>query len=882
MGTLRESLQRVLSFFNNQHRDSELDAEVTAHLDLAVEENLRRGMSAEEARRQALVRFGGVVQAKEQQREARGLPWMDVLGQDLRFTFRTLGRDTGFTVVAVLILGLGIGANIAVFSVVNTLLLRPLPLRNPQQLVRILSKNPVGGESGMTYSADATEEFQRRNSSFQSVSGYFAFSGPENLKLMGSGQPTPVTGLMVAGNFFQTLGVEPSLGRLFTAEECLHNSRPVVLLSHAFWKRQYAGDRGIVGQAIDLNGTPVTVIGVMPDGFDFGSIFSPGYKVDMYGPVIYDDIRDEGNAMALVGRLKPGVSLPQAQAEADLLFPTLHFSVKHPEYGGGYTGNLLGLKDYVSGKLRRSLIVLWCAVGLILLIVCVNLSNLLLARAAARSKEFAMRTALGAGRSRLVRQLLTESLMLSFAGALLGLAIAFSITLYLAHQGSIALPLLSSVGIDGAALAWTLFVAMSTAVLFGLVPAIKISGGNLQESLKNSGHGASDGKKHDGLRSALIVSEIALACVLLVGAGLLLRSFLRILDVDLGFKPAGAASISLDYNDGGNPGKRSVFWQEVLRRVESIPGVETAGISDNLPMSRNRSWGISAKGKSYRTGELEPPFVYIVSPGYLNAIGMHLLEGRDIQWNDIDKKIGVVIINETIARKLWPGEDPIGQIANVIGMDARVIGVVADVHESSVEGKPGWQMYLSGVSPQFMPEGAQLVVRTRLAPETLASSVMSTIRQINPGQPATEFRPIQLLVDHAVSPRRFFVLLVGIFAGLGLILASLGIYGVISYSVTQRTQEIGIRMALGATQGRVQMAVIGKTLLLALLGIATGTVASFAISSLIASLLFGTKATDGATFLGMILLLLSVALLAGYLPARRASRINPMVALRNN
>ena len=318
-------------------------------------------------------------------------------------------------------------------------------------------------------------------------------------------------------------------------------------------------------------------------------------------------------------------------------------------------------------------------------------------------------------------------------------------------------------GIDGAALAWTLFVAISTAVLFGLVPAIKISGGNLQESLKDSGHGASDGKKHDGLRSALIVSEIALACVLLVGAGLLLRSFLRILDVDLGFKPAGAASISLDYNDGGNPGKRSVFWQEVLRRVESIPGVETAGITDNLPMSRNRSWGISAKGKSYRKGELEPPFVYIVSPGYLNAIGMHLLEGRDIQWNDIDKKIGVVIINETIARKLWPGQDPIGQIANVIGMDARVIGVVADVHESSVEGKPGWQMYLSGVSPQLCPEGAQLVVRTRLAPETLASSVMSTIRQINPGQPATEFRPIQLLVDHAVSPRRFFVLTAGVF-----------------------------------------------------------------------------------------------------------------------
>jgi predicted permease len=348
----------------------------------------------------------------------------------------------------------------------------------------------------MTYSADATEEFQRRNRSFQAVSGYFAFSSSDNVKLMGSGQPLPLTSLSVAGNFFQTLGVEPALGRLFTAEECLHNSRPVVLLSHALWKRQFTGNPSIVGQAIDLNGTPFTVIGVLPDSFDFGSIFAPGSKVDLYSPVIFDDIRDEGNTMALVGRLRPEVSLAQAQAEADLIFPSLHFSLKHPEYGGDYTGKLLGLKDYVSGKLRRSLIALWCAVGLVLLIVCVNLSNLLLARGAARSKEFAMRAALGAGRGRLVRQLLTESLVLSGAGAVLGLAIAFAITTYLAHQGSIALPLLSSVRIDGTALAWTLLIAVAAAVFFGLAPGLKMSSGNLQEALKDSGHGMSAGRKH--------------------------------------------------------------------------------------------------------------------------------------------------------------------------------------------------------------------------------------------------------------------------------------------------------------------------------------------------------------------------------------------------
>jgi predicted permease len=882
MGVLREVLHRVHSFFQKEHRDLELDTEVAAHLELATEENMRRGLSAEEARRQALIRFGGVVQAKEQQREVRGLPWLDVLLQDVQYTFRTLRRDRGFTVISILILGLGIGANITVFSVVNTILLRPLPFRDPQQLVRILSKKTAGGESSMTYSADATEEFQQRNRSFQAVSGYFAFSSSDNVKLMGSGQPLPLTSLSVAGNFFQTLGVEPALGRLFTAEECLHNSRPVALLSHTLWKRQFAGNPGIVGQAIDLNGTPVTVIGVLPASFDFGSIFAPGSTVDLYSPVIFDDIRDEGNTMALFGRLKAGVSLAQAQAEADLVFPSLHASLKHPEYGGDYTGRLLGLKDYVSGKLRRSLFALWCAVGLVLLIVCVNLSNLLLARGAARSKEFAMRTSLGAGRGRLVRQLLTESLILSGGGAVLGLAIAFTITTYLAHQGSIALPLLSSVGIDGAALAWTLLVAVAAGVFFGLAPALKMSGSNLQEMLKDSGHGMSAGRRHEGMRSVLVISEIALACVLLVGAGLLLRSFLRILDVDLGFQPNRAASISVDYDDGGDPAKRSVIWQEILRGVDAIPGVRTAGITDNLPMSRNRSWDISAKGKDYRKGELEDTFVYVVSPGYLNAIGMHLVKGRDIRWDDNNKSEAVVIINETVARRLWPGQDPIDRIARVGGADARVIGVVADVHESSVESNAGWQMYLSATAPQYGPDGAQLVVRTELPPELLASSVMTTLRQINPGQPATEFRPLQQLVDHVVSPRRFFVLLVGLFAVLGLILASLGIYGVISYSVTQQTQEIGIRMALGATQGRVQFSVIANTMRLVLMGIAVGTLASFGISNLIASLLFGTNPTDRTTFLCMIFLLGLVALFAGYIPARRASRIDPMVALRNN
>jgi predicted permease len=380
----------------------------------------------------------------------------------------------------------------------------------------------------------------------------------------------------------------------------------------------------------------------------------------------------------------------------------------------------------------------------------------------------------------------------------------------------------------------------------------------------------------------LVITEIALACVLLVGAGLLLRSFLRVLDIDLGFEPSRAAAISVDYDDGGNAAKRAAIWQEVVRRASMIPGVEAAGISDNLPMSRNRSWGIAAKGEQKRDArDFTPVFVYIVTPNYLKAMGMRLLEGRDISWDDIANNRNVVILNETIARKLWPGQDAIGRIAIAGGAEAQVIGVIADVRESSAEGDAKPQMYLP-TTTQFGPEGANLVIRSKLPPAALAISVMKMLREINPGQPATEFKPIQVLVDRASSPRRFFVFLVGLFAGLGLLLASLGIYGVISYSVTRQTQEIGVRIALGATQARVQLDVIGKTLRLALIGITFGVIGSLAAAHLIASLLFRTAPADPLTLIGVVVLLGFVALMAGYLPARRASKIDPMVALRAN
>jgi predicted permease len=873
------TLRRLRAVFRDTQLEHDLDAEMAAHLDLAIEENMQRGMSAAEARRQALIRFGGVGQAKEQHRDARGLPALEILLQDLRYAFRTYRRNRGFTVIAVLILALGIGANIAVFSVVNTIMLRPLPFPEPQQLTWLAAGRGVGGLSNVTYTVSAYEEFQRHNQSFQQITCYNPFLGNSETKLIGQGDPQPVAGLMVAENFFQTLGVQPFLGRLFSPEECQKGGPPVVILGQAFWQRQFGGDPRIVGQTITLNNINATVIGVLPSTFDFGSVFSPGVRMDIYIPARLDDMRDWGNTLAVVGRLKPEVTVAKAQAEADLLFPELRAA--HPEWFNDYSTTVKELKDHVSGKLHRALIVLWCAVGLIFLIICVNLSSLMIARTAARSKEFALRTALGAGRGRLIQQLLTESLLLSFAGAVLGVALAYTITFYISHQGSIALPLLSSVGVDASALAWAGLIAILAGVLFGLAPSLRISSGSLQEALKDSGHGVSEGKKRARLRSVLVISEMALACVLLVGAGLLMRSFLRVLDVDLGFEPNRAAVIKVDYDNSDNPARRSAILKEMLEQVSAVPGVEAAGVTDMLPLDRNRSWGLVAKGRDYAKGEDLSAIIRIVTPGYLRAMGMRLLKGRDFSWQDTSDSEKVILINEAAARRHWPGEDPVGRMAYGIGRgESRIIGVISDIRQSSLEETVSSEVYAPVT--QADPEGAELVVRSTLPPEVIASSVMDTLRARSPNQLAAEFRPIQQLVDQAVSPRRFFVLLVSAFAALGLILAALGIYGIISYSVIRQTQEIGIRMALGATAGRIQLDVIAKTLRLTLVGVALGTLASLVAARWIASLLFETVPIDLITFAGTIFLLSCVAFVAGYIPARRASRIDPMIALRSN
>jgi predicted permease len=909
MSGLKRLRRRVWAFFAKKALDAELEAELEAHMQLAIDELMEHGMPLDEARRLALIQFGGVQQAREKQREARGLMQVDILLQDLKYTTRKLMRDPGFTVVAVLILALGIGANVAVFSVVNTIMLRPLPFPNAQELVWIAPPPAKCGLSCATYSTDSYDEFRASTRSFQDVTGYFAFSSPGNLKLrIGNGSPVPATGIDVIQNFFSVLGVQPAKGRLFRPEDARNGAAPVIILTDAWWRRQFNADPDIVGKAFDINGTQTTVIGVLPRTFDFGAVFAPGTKVDALTPLnLYGPPRDWGNIITMIGRMKPGVTLGQAVGDSKAASRYMCWNNNYPKSCGDYKDAVVPvpLKDYVTGRLRQSLKVLWTAVGMILLIACVNLSNLLLARAMARSKEFALRGALGAGRGRIVRQLLTESLVLSGGGAIIGLLLAEILVVWLRSQGAIALPLLSQLHIDASALGWALLLATASAILFGLVPALRISAGKLHEALKDSGAGSGQSRKHERLRAVLVVSEVALACVLLVGAGLLLRSFMQVLSVDLGFQPERAAAVAVDFNDDPADGDgnskessdkilahRAAHFQPIIDRVSALPGVEAAGVTDYLPLGGNRSWGLPFPRGATRPQDLHipGPLVYVVSPGYLRAMGTRL-RGRDFSWNDRRGTEQVVIIDSEYAKYLsafvhWPNNDPVGQLIYNGDKDTcdggvcmRIIGVADNVHAESVEGENGWQIYYPGA--QTFWGTPQLVARTTMPLAQMAKSVMSVLRDANPKQTAAEFKPIQMLVDHANSPRRFFLLLVGSFAALGLLLAALGIYGVISYSVTRQTQEIGIRMALGASAGRVRKQVLISTLRLAAIGVVAGAVVSIATSRLLASLLFNTSPWDSFTYVAMAVALLAVAAVAGYVPALRASRVSPLIALRS-
>ena len=809
-----------------------------------------------------------------------GGAFLESFRRDLDYAFRTMKRDYGFTIFAILIVGLGVGASCTIFSVLNTILIRPLPFRDPGRLVWMANHtDDTNDMSGKTVQVNYLLDYRKLNKSFADLGAYMAFYGPGDAKLIGDGQPERLTSVPVTQNFFPLLGVEPQVGRQFRAEECVWNGPRAAMLSDGLWRRKFAADPNIVGKVLKFDGGPVTIVGVLPASFDFGTIFAPGTKVDMYEPFpLTTETNRWGNTLAIVGRLKQGASMGQAQAEAAILGPQLQR--ENPKMNE-FDPKLSMLPAHVSGRLRPALLVLAGAVGVVMLIVCANLSNLLLARSAARQKEIAIRVALGAERRHLLGQILTESVFLSCSGAALGVVLAFLGARGLVQLSAMKIPLLADVSLDKASLAFAILIAVATGLLFGLAPAWSASELTLHDALQDSNRGSSRGRGHAWMRSALVVAEISLACVLLASAGLLIRSFLHVLDVNLGFAPEQAMALRIDPNDSyKTQEQKNAYFTEALHDVMNVPGIEAAGLSDALPLGWNRSWGFAAKGVQYKPGEYPGGFPRMISEGYFRAMGIPLKAGRDFTERDTKGALNVIILNETAARTLFPGQDPIGQIVLADQPERTVVGVVGDVRHMTLEEGSGNEFYIPMRETQDYGV-VDLVVRSSLPTGQLASKLREALRPIEPNLPTSNLRTMQAVVDRAVSPRRFVVILLGGFAGFALMLASLGIYAVISYSVSQRKNEIGIRMALGASPAMVRQLILVETMHLAGIGTAIGIVGALIATRLAASLLYGVTATDPATFGGMIVVLAAVAALAGYLPAVRAAKIEPVMLLRS-
>ena len=802
------------------------------------------------------------------------------LWRDVAYAFRTMRKDYGFALFAILIVGLGVGASCTIFSVVNTILIRPLAFQHPERLVWMANHTDETNDmSGKTVQVNYLLEYRKRNKSFEDLGAYMAFYGPGDAKLIGDGQPERLTSVPVTQNFFPLLGVEPQAGRQFSAEECVWNGPRVAMLSDALWRRRFGADPNIVGKALKFDGGPITIVGVLPASFDFGAIFAPGTKMDMYEPFpLTQETNRFGNTLAIVGRLKPDASLGTAQTEAAILGPQLQR--ENPKMND-FDPKLSMLPAHVSGRLRPALLVLASAVGVVMLIVCANLSNLLLARSAARQKEIAIRVALGAERRHLFGQILTESLLLSCSGAVLGVALAFLGTRVLTQLSAMKIPLLTDVRVDATSLGFAMLIAVATGLLFGLAPAWSASELTLHDALKDSNRGSSQGRSHAWMRSALVVAEISLACVLVAGAGLLIRSFLRVLDVNLGFAPENATALRIDPNDSyKTQEQRNTYFTEALHDVMNIPRVDAAGLSDALPLGWNRSWGFGAKGVQYKPGQYPEGFPRIISEGYFHAMGIPLKAGRDFTERDTKGALNVIILNETAARTLFPGQDAIGQTVVADQPERTVVGVVGDVRHMALEEGSGNEFYIPMRQTQDFGV-VDLVVRSSLPATELASRLREALRPIEPNLPTSNLRTMQTVVDRAASPRRFVVILLGGFAAFALILASLGIYAVISYSVSQRKNEIGIRMALGASPATVRQLILGETMRLAGMGAAIGFIGALFATRLAASLLYGVTATDPVAFGAMITVLGGVALLAGYLPAVRAAQIEPVTLLRS-
>ena len=785
----------------------------------------------------------------------------------------------GFTAVAVIALALGIGANTAIFSLINSVLLRPLPYPEADRLV-MLEENEADGKSSNTSFA-TIKDWRERSSSFDNISAVRDWG----ITITGEGEPEMLHGMRVSSNYFSLLAVKPALGREFLPEEDRPATRRVVVLSHGLWQRRFGSDAGIVGKPITLGGQAFTVAGVMPKGFEDLISARLFQKADLWAPLGYDETLPWAcrtcRHIQAVGRIKAGVPFEQARLEMNTLSETLVVEHPHDYAVSGVT--IIPLLDKFVGAVRPALYILLGAVALVLLIACANVANLLLARATQRQKEIAIRSALGARRRRIVRQLLTESMMLSLISAVAGLLCVWWGMGLLVALAPAALLRLNEVAIDARVLGFTVGLSLLTGIIFGLAPALQSSKLDLNAALKEGSRG-STGSGHR-LRNLLAVSEIALALVLLVGAGLLMRSFVRVLDVTPGFEPANVVTMNVSASGARYAEEPAVraFYDEVVTRVSALPGVEAAAVVSNLPLGGNKDmYGFHVEEKPLANPEEAPSAErYVVSPGYLRAMRIPLLAGREFNEQDGPTAPLVVLISESTAQSIWPAENPIGKRVRMGGPDGplrTIVGITGSVSHYGLDAPPTLQSYVP--EAQWTSSDMQLVVRTAVDRNGLVDAVRSEIRAVDKDLPVYRVATMEELVSGSVAERRFTMILLSLMAGLAATLAALGIFSVMSYSVTQRTQEIGIRMALGAKATDVLKLIVGQGLLLALAGVGAGLAAAALLTQVMSSLLYGIGAHDPLTFSVIAALLLGIAAVACYIPARRATKVDPMVALR--
>lgn len=884
---------RFRALFNRNSVEREMNAELSEHFDRQREKLQSSGFSPADAARRARLAVGGPDQLKEEIRDARGTRFLETLAQDLRFAARMLRKNPGFSVVAVLTLALGIGASTAVFSLVNAVLLKPLPYPHADRIVFPWLQAPAGLDLGapeLPWHRFAFNEVNRNSKAFQYLGAFL--SGTFNLT--GAGDPVRIDGLRASAGFLPSLGTPTELGRFFSVEEDSPGHELEAILSDQLWREKFAADPAIIGRSISLDGRPYTVVGVMPAGFDFPhaedmpATFSFPRRAQIWVPLALDPgplKRGEPSELAVIGRLAPGVSIGNAQAELDIF--TRRFEERSPAAKGWYTFRVRSLSAQIVGDTRRPLLLILCAVGVVVLITCANVANLLLTRSLSRRREFTVRAALGAGNSRVVRQLLTESLLLALLGGIAGAALGYFGIAFLKKFGPADIPRLGELTLDFRVLAFAAAVSLGTGILFGLAPALGIRRENLADSLRQEGARSGGNSAAPKIRRALIVSEVALALVLVIAAGLLVQTFLRLLRSDAGFNPSRALTFEVSlppalYSDND---RIVAVYHRILEKLQSLPGVDAAGIGETTPLS--------GAGESTAIRLFDRPsdpkarpfanYTYI-SPGYFAAAGTTILRGRDFEETDTASSGLVAIVNSAFAKRFFPGEEVLGKHIGVpiVRDPMTVVGVVADSKHVSLREATLPEMYVPYTQkPWSSMLTLHVAVRTRTEPASMIESIRAAVAAIDPNLPIAHVATLQTVLSESVAQPRFTMLALAAFGGLALLLASIGMFGVISYSVAQRTREIGVRVALGARRGAVLQMVIGQALRLAFFGIAIGVLAALAVTRLMSSFLFGVRATDPLTYLAVSATLAFVVLAASYIPARRAARVDPIIALRH-